>query len=116
MATKRQVEQRLRELIDRLDHADGGVHGSLAESLPEPRIIRLDIPDLDASWWTEMHDGRMRGLHRGGPEDHDIRVRVDSDHLVELIDGQRSLFSSFMAGRVKIEASFADLLRLRKLA
>jgi hypothetical protein len=116
VATKRQVEKKLHELIDRLDRADRGVQGSLAESLPEPRIIRLDIPDLDASWWTEMHDGRMKGLHRGAPDDSDIRIRVDSDHLVELIDGQRSMFSSFMGGWVKIEASFADLLRLRKLA
>jgi hypothetical protein len=33
-----------------------------------------------------------------------------------LIDGKRSLFSSYLAGRVKVEASIGDLLRLRRLA
>jgi len=33
------VEQRLRELIKRLKQADDQVHSSLAETLPESRII-----------------------------------------------------------------------------
>lgn len=116
MATKREVERRLRELIRRLDKADGSVHGSLADSLPEERVIEVEIPDLDAVYWTTLADGRMSTLRSGAPERSDIRVRVDSDHLVDLVDGQRSLFSSYLAGQVKIDASVADLLRLRRLA
>jgi hypothetical protein len=116
VATRRQVEQKLRELIRRLDEADSGVHGSLSETLPESRVIEVTIPDLSEVYWTEMSGGRMHGLHRGAPESADIRVRVPSDHLVELIDGDTSLFSSFLGGQVQIEASFSDLMRLRKLA
>jgi hypothetical protein len=58
----------------------------------------------------------MHGLHRGAPGQADIRVRVASDHLVDLVDGKKSLFSSYLGGQVKIEASLSDLLRLRKLA
>ncbi len=83
VATKRQVETKLRQLIKRLDQADHEVRGSLTESLPEARMIR---------------------------------VRVSSDHLVELVDGKKSMFSAYLAGQVGIEASFSDLLRLRKLA
>jgi hypothetical protein len=116
MATKRAVETKLRELIRRLDEAGGDVHVSLAESLPEPKVIEIDLSDLGASYWTEMSGGRMGVLHRGPALDPDIRIRVDSDHLVSLVDGKRSLFSSYLGGQVKIEASFSDLLRLRKLA
>jgi hypothetical protein len=115
VATKQQVERKLRELIKRLETAGGDVHGSLAEALPERRVIHVIVPDLDASWWTEMADGKMRGLHRGVPDRTDIKVRVESDQLVDLVDGRRSMFSSYLAGKVKIEASLNDLLRLRKL-
>jgi hypothetical protein len=116
VATKRQVEQKLRELIARLDEAGSDVHGSLAETLPETRVIEVTTPDLDAVWWTEMFGGRMGPLHKGTPKNADIRVRCASDDLVQLVEGRKSLFSSYLGGHVKIEASFSDLLRLRKLA
>jgi hypothetical protein len=58
----------------------------------------------------------MDTLHRGVPPHTDIRMVVDSDHLMELLDGKRSLFSSFVSGSVKIQASLSDLIRLRKMA
>ena len=116
MATKREVERKLRELIRRLDRVEGDVRGSLASSLPEPRIVQVEVTDLGASYWSELAGGTMDAVHRGEPDRADIRVRVDSDHLVELVDGDRSLFSSYLSGQVKIEASLSDLLRLRKLA
>lgn len=116
MATKRQVEAKLRQLIKRLDGADHDVRGSLAESLPEARIIEVIVPDLGTTYWTELAAGKMDGLHEGSPRQAEIRVRVSSDSLVELVDGKRSLFSAYLSGQVKIEASFSDLLRLRKLA
>jgi hypothetical protein len=116
VATKRQVEAKLRELIRRLDQANGDVTASLSDALPASRIIEVSVPDIDAVYWTELAGGRMSPLQRGGPDEADIRVRVGSDHLVELVDGKQSLFSSFVGGRLKIEASFSDLMRLRKLA
>lgn len=116
MASKREVEKRLRELIRRLDDADRSVHSSLADTMPEPRVILVTFPDLDVSYWTTMAGGTMDGLHTGPCERPDIRLRVDSDHLVELLDGKRSFLSSFVSGQVKIDASVSDLLRLRKLA
>lgn len=116
MATKRQVETKLRQLIKRLDQADQQVRGSLAESLPETRIVEVVITDLGTSYWTALTGGRMDGLHEGAPRQAEIRVRVSSDYLVELVDGKKSMFSAYLAGQVSIEASFSDLLRLRKLA
>jgi hypothetical protein len=116
VATKRQVERKLRELIKRLDDADGEVRGSLAGALPDSRVIEVIVPDLGVSYWTELAGGTMGTLHQGAPPDPEIRVHVPSDVLVELVDGHRSLFSSYLAGQVKIDASFSDLLRLRKLA
>ena len=115
MATKRQVESKLRELIRRLDGA-GDVQGSFAASLPEPRIVALEITDLGTAYWTELASGRMGTLQSGLPEKWHIRVRAGSDDLVSLVDGHRSLFSAVVSGQVKVDASITDLMRLRKLA
>ena len=116
VATKRQVEQKLRQLIKQLDEADVQVHGTLTEALPESRIIQVTIPDIDATYWTELSGGRMGPLHSGAPRQSEIQIRVSSDNLVELVEGRRSLFSAFVAGQVKIDASFSDMMKLRRLA
>ncbi|HMC37693.1 MAG TPA: SCP2 sterol-binding domain-containing protein [Actinomycetota bacterium] len=116
MATKRQVERKLRELIERMDENSGEAKQSLAQTLPDARIIELFVPDLPATYWTELSDGSMHRLRPGPADQADIRVRVGSDDLIALLDGERSLFSSYLAGQVKIEASLSDLLRLRRLA
>ena len=115
MATKREIERKLRELIKRLNRADNQTQESLARTLPESRIVEVTVTDLEAIYWTELSKGMMGPLQEGAPREAEIRVRVSSDHLVELVDGHRSLFSSYLGGQVKIEASLSDLLRLRKL-
>lgn len=115
MATKRRVEAKLRELIARLERTDQSAR-VLSEALPSRRIVAVHIPDLGATYWTELSDGRMGALHDGDPERPDMRLEALSDDLIEVIDGRQSMFSSYIAGRMKIEASFADMLRLRKLA
>jgi SCP-2 sterol transfer family len=116
MATKREVERKLRELIRRVDGADPDARGSLAGALPDRRVIQVVVTDLGATYWTELQGGRMGMLHAGTPTEAQIRVELSGDHLVELVDGRRSLFSSYLGGQVKIQASMGDLLRLRKLA
>ena len=114
MASRTEVEKKLSELIARLEGSDQGAR-SLAETLPEARTLTVHVTDLDARYWTELRDGRMSELREGTPERSDITVRAPSDVLVELIDGEGSLFSAYLSGRIRIDASMSDLLRLRKL-
>ena len=44
-----------------------------------------------------------------------ISLQATSDDLVALVDGDLNFASSWARGRVKLEASFKDLLTLRKL-
>jgi predicted lipid carrier protein YhbT len=114
VATTEEVEERLRELIARLDRSGDGAR-SLGRALPERRVLSLRVPDLDRDYWTELEEGRLSELRDGPAEDAHIRVTASSNELVDLVDGKGSLFSAYMAGRVRIEASLSDLLRLRKL-
>lgn len=114
MASREDVHQRLEELITRLAASDRGAR-SLAETLPDPRVLSVRVTDLDADFWTVLQDGTMGPLRQGEPDDPDIRIRAPSDTLVDLIDGKGSLFSAYLAGTVRIDARMSDLLRLRRL-
>jgi putative sterol carrier protein len=45
----------------------------------------------------------------------DITLRVGSDDLVDLVEGRISFLSALTSGRVRVDASIVDLLRLRSL-
>ncbi|HEX9375760.1 MAG TPA: SCP2 sterol-binding domain-containing protein [Actinomycetota bacterium] len=115
MASAEQVEAKLRELVARLASADPKVHAELARTLSGPRVIQMDVPDLDESFWTELADGSMKELQSGSHRDADIRITADSDDLVAMIDGTKSLFSSYLAGHIRVQASLSDLMALRRL-
>ncbi|MCA1726721.1 MAG: SCP2 sterol-binding domain-containing protein [Actinobacteria bacterium] len=116
MATKKQVEAKLAELIARLDDAGDGVRDTLADALPETKVLEVHITDLDERFWTEMVSGHLGELQEGHPPRRDIRISIPSDDLVELVDGRGSLFSKYLSGHVRIDASVGDLMRLRRLA
>ena len=114
MATKQQVEQKLRELIERLAATDKAQE-SLSGSLPDPRVIAVQVTDLQADYWTEMVDGRMGDLVEGAPDRADIQLRAPADALIDVIDGNVSMLSAVLGGRIKVQASLSDLLSLRRL-
>lgn len=108
------VEERLGELIDRLGDSDEAAR-EIGRSLPDPRILALHVTDLDVWYWTELADGKLSPLAEGEPDESHIRVRATSDDLVGLIEGGGNLLSAVTSGRVRIKASFSDLLALRRL-
>jgi len=116
VATKRDVEAKLRQMIARLGEAGDDVHDNLAKVLPEGRIVQIEVSDLDSSYWTKLAAGRLGTLHKGDAEETDIKLRASSDDLVAMIDGELGLLKSYLSGRVRIEASLSDLLALRRLA
>jgi len=115
VATKTQVESKLREMIGRLDQAGASMHDNLAKALPDGRQIEIAVTDLDAAYWTDLSGGRMGKLHRGPAPDAQIRMRVSSDDLLAMINGELGLVKSYLSGRIRIDASLSDLLALRKL-
>lgn len=115
MASANEVEAELQKLVDRLAQADPGVHAELHRTLGGSRIVQMEVPDLETSFWSELTDGRMGDVRRGQPERTDIRITADSDDLIAMIEGTKPLFSSYLAGHVRVQASVSDLLALRRL-
>jgi hypothetical protein len=83
------------------------------------RTLSCYISDLDVTFSGRLHDGHLVDITEHGgappPEKAQIRLTMTSDDLVALTDGRLSFGSAWLSGRVKIDASFRDLLRLRSL-
>jgi SCP-2 sterol transfer family len=115
MATTRTVEKKLHQLMRRLDDAPEDARANLSRALSSPRVVEITVPDLEATYWSKLAEGRFGNLRHGPAKDPHIRVTAQSDDLVQLIDGNKGLFSAYVAGHVKIQASLSDLLSLRRM-
>ena len=112
MATEVACRAALGRVAARLEEVDAD---RFAEHVVE-RTISCVIPDLGLAFRTRLHAG---GLDPFEPDDDpkaaQVRLTVDSDDLVAMAHDELNPAKAWAAGRVKIEASIFDLLRLRRL-
>ena len=80
------------------------------------QTMSVTIPDLGVTFWTRLDSGDapVREIGPGEPP-ADIRLTANSDEVVSLAESPMNIARAWVAGRVKIEASMRDLLRLRRL-
>jgi hypothetical protein len=80
------------------------------------RSISVTIPDLGVTYATTLGvgDDPVREVGPGEPP-ADIRLTANSDEVLALSESPMNIARSWVAGRVKIEASMKDLFRLRRL-
>lgn len=112
MATKADIDSALEDLVAKVGRAEGSARDSLDDT---DRTLSLRIPDLESDYWTRLRQGRMEQLRHGVAEDADIRIRVGSDDLLALLGGRLNLTYAFLTGKIRVDASPADLLRIRSL-
>ena len=112
MASKAEVQKQLEILFKRL----GENSDSVRAAIPDRKVLRCHVADLGADWYSVVENGHVSQPSEAPPNGRaDITLRVGSDDLVDLIEGQQSFLSAFTSGRVKVDASIMDLLRLRTL-
>lgn len=109
MAEVEEVEQILGELLERF----GGLDDDARAMLPSSRIIRAACPDLDLIRYARWQDGALTLLEDPPARRADIRISVRSDDLVQLVGGELTFRQAYVGGRLRVDASMADLLRLR---
>ena len=112
MATKAEVERQLGVLLARLD----GNEANVRSAIPSRKVLRCLVPDLGAAWYSVVDNGHVSQPSETPPNGRaDITLRVGSDDLVDLVEGRISFLSAFTSGKVRVDASIIDLLRLRSL-
>lgn len=113
MATQQECETALRGVAARLSGSDSGDHSAALD-----RSVSCTVPDLGLTFTGELRDGALTGMASGPAGSMpraQIRLTVASDDLVALTDGRLGFGSAWASGRVKVEASVFDLLKLRRL-
>jgi hypothetical protein len=113
MATVEECRAALTRLSENLARANGDVRTATAVD----RSLSCRITDLDVTFTGRLHDGRITGVAVAEEpiEPAQIRLTMTGDDLVALVTGELHFARAWAAGRVRLEAGFRDLLRLRSL-
>ena len=113
MASVQDCEQALQSLAARLAAVDPDVRGRYAVT----RTVSCRVPDLDVVFTARLEDGGLDGVSCQSGDDGSAQVRLatSSEDLLALVDGRLAPPVAWATGRLKIQASALDLLRLRSL-
>ncbi|GAA3469134.1 MULTISPECIES: SCP2 sterol-binding domain-containing protein [Nonomuraea] len=114
MATLEECRAALGKLVEQFDDIDAE---SRAKHVVE-RTVSCRVSDLDVMFYGRLHHDGLDPFDERPPVDGrpaDVKLTITSDDLIALVDGELDLARALLGGRVKIDASFGDLLRLRRL-
>ncbi|GAB3978620.1 hypothetical protein GCM10029978_071810 [Actinoallomurus acanthiterrae] len=112
MATAQEARSALERIATRLTEVDAD---DLARHVVE-RTISCRVPDLGLIFLTRIHEDGLDDFRLVDDADSaQVRLTVKSDDLVALADDELHVAKAWATGRLKIEASLGDLLRLRKI-
>ena len=114
MASVQECERALRTLAQRLADVDPAQLGRHDVT----RQLSCRVPDLDLVFHARLTEGSLTDVHHvEGLDDGAAQVRLtaSSDDLVSLVGGSLTPVSAWASGRLRVEASVLDLLRLRSL-
>ncbi|MCW2777253.1 MAG: hypothetical protein JWN17_978 [Frankiales bacterium] len=111
MASPDEVDTALRGVVARLAEVDPATRGKHVLD----RTVSCVVTDLGVVYSAQLGDDGLSGLTTEPCSTAQVRLRVNSDDLVALTEGRLPLVSAWAGGRLKVEASVLDLLKLRTL-
>jgi ubiquinone biosynthesis protein UbiJ len=112
MASLKQCRVALTDLVNRLAEVDPDLRRKHAVA----RTLSCHIPDLDVTFFGTLSEDGLENITESPLNtDSQVRITVDSDDLLALCNGEMPFAVAWARGRLKIDASVKDLLRLRTL-
>jgi putative sterol carrier protein len=111
VASTKDCSRALRGLAKRLADVDGDLRRKHAVD----RTISCRISDLQTDFSGRISDGELVDVKQEALPDAQIKLSLTSDDLVALTDGQLNVASAWATGRLRVDASIKDMLRLRAL-
>lgn len=109
MATLEECEKALRELAAQIAAVDEQARRRYAFD----RTVSCDLIDLGSGFTGRLSTNGLEDLERGTSASANVKLRCTSDDLIALTRGELNLGSAWSSGRIKIDASVFDLIKLR---
>lgn len=107
MATLQECREALTELTT--DIAESGA------DLDFNRSLSATITDLDVVLKGRIDNGGIEDIEQSTDPAADVRFTLTSDDLVQMCRGDLNAMKAMATGKLKIQASMSDLMKLRKL-
>ena len=107
-----------RAALDQLSANLAGAAGDVRAAAALDRSLSCRITDLDITFVGRLRGGRIEVLDtlQGPPaEKAQIRLTTTGDDLVAMVGGEVHFARAWASGRIRVQASLRDLLRLRSL-
>jgi hypothetical protein len=111
VATVAQCEAAFGLLASRLSATDEQARKQAALD----RSVSCTLTDLKVIFAARLVDGELIDIHQVAVADAQLRLTLTSDDLVALTDGSLGFPAAWASGRLRIDASVFDLLKLRTL-
>jgi SCP-2 sterol transfer family len=93
----------------------GGMDAETRRRTTLERSVSCHIRDLDVTFRGELRDGTLQDVRRADSTDAQIRLAMTGDDLLHLVDGSLNFAKAWATGRIRVDASIFDLLKLRSL-
>jgi hypothetical protein len=114
VATKEECAAALNRLAAKL----GGLDGERRANNSLERTVSCTVPDLGIAFHGRMKDAQLLDVvtyDAGAVPNAQIKLTIPSDDLPALVDGRLNFLQAWASGRIKVSASFGDMLKLRKI-
>ena len=114
MASQQECEAAVQGLVQRIASLDPELRRRHAVT----RTVSCRVPDLDLTFLATLDGQELQGLRcspGAGNDGAQVRVTASSDDLVALLQGTLAPSTAWASGKLRIEASVLDLLKLRAL-
>jgi hypothetical protein len=113
MPTAEECREAFEELTGRLSELDPKERDAFFSG----RSFSCRVTDLDVTFATQFGPQGAGPVREASPADPpaDVRMSASSDVVLELAGNIHAFPRAWLTGRVKVQASMRDILRLRKL-
>ncbi len=111
MASVEECERAFHDLAARLGSADPEHRRKAALD----RSLCCILRDLGIIFAGRLRDGDLVDIRQVDKADAQVKMTMTSDDLMRLVNGELSMASAWTSGRIKIDASILDLLKLRNV-
>jgi predicted lipid carrier protein YhbT len=108
LASEAECDDAFRGLADLL----AGLDPDLRKKYVIDRTVSCRVSDLNVTWSGRICDDGLIGITTSDDSKAQVRFTVGSDDLLALIAGRFMVGSAFATGKLRIQASPLDLLRL----